>query len=139
MSGDAPRRDAHPTLTPEERRALLREGVERYRAGDFFGAHESWEEVWRSTTPEPKELLQGLIQVAAALYAWRDLGRVDGPRRTLERGLARISSHRGVGLGIDLATVVAGAERWRVWLADGAIGEPPPWPVVDVEDATALR
>lgn len=96
--------------------------------------------MWRSTAPEPRELLQGLIQIAAALYAWRDLGRVDGPRRTLERGLGRLAPHRVTGaLGLDLATLAAGAEAWRGWLADGARGVPPPWPELRVDDSSALR
>lgn len=135
----APRRAVHPELSPPQRRTLLHDGVGRFQAGDFFVAHELWEEVWRSTTPEPRELLQGLIQIAAALYAWRDLGRVDGPRRTLERGLARVERFGDVALGLDLARVLTGARAWRDWLAAGGVGEPPPLPCLVVREPDALR
>ncbi|PYQ54387.1 MAG: hypothetical protein DMF53_29615, partial [Acidobacteria bacterium] len=57
----------HPEISQEERERLFRVGIDLVNRGQFFAAHEAWEEIWRSTTPEPRGLFQGLIQVAAAL------------------------------------------------------------------------
>src|SRR6185503_690713 len=75
----------HPELEPEERRLLLLRGVELFNAARFYEAHEVWEEVWRSTTPEPKDLLQGLIQVAVGMVHHRDRGRPAVARRVLAK------------------------------------------------------
>src|ERR1700678_4440981 len=46
----------------------LAEGLRRYRAGEFFAAHEEWESVWLGAQEPEKMFLQGLIQVTAAFH-----------------------------------------------------------------------
>jgi len=41
-------------------------GLEEFRAGRFFEAHEEWELLWKNSTGDDKLFLQGLIQLAAA-------------------------------------------------------------------------
>jgi predicted metal-dependent hydrolase len=123
----------HPVLTAEERRSLLRRGLDQLHGGDFFAAHETWEEVWRSTTPEPKTLLQGLIQVAAALHQIRDLHRREGPRRTLAKARRNLESYAPMALGLDIAGLLRSVETWQEWL-ERREGEPPPAPRVRVVD-----
>lgn len=115
----------HPQLSPHDRKRLLAEGVESFRLGDFYAAHEAWEEVWRSTAPEPKDLLRGLIQIAAGLHLERDLDRPAAALSVLGRGRGHLESHGPTGLGLDLsslATKVAAIERWL------AAGRPDPRP-----------
>ncbi len=115
----------HPHLSPEDRQRLLAEGLESFRHGDFYAAHDAWEEVWRSTTPEPKDLLRGLIQIAAGLHLERDLDRPVAALRVLGRGRGHLETHGPTGLGLDLAalaTKVATIERWL------AAGRPEPRP-----------
>lgn len=127
----------HPVLTAEERRSLLRQGLDQLHGGDFFAAHETWEEVWRSTTPEPKTLLQGLIQVAAALHQIRDLRRREGPRRTLAKAHRNLESYAPMALGLDITSLLRSVETWRDWL-ERREGEPPPAPRVRVVDENAF-
>jgi predicted metal-dependent hydrolase len=127
----------HPVLSPAERRRLLREGIDQLHRGDFFAAHETWEEVWRSTTPEPKTLLQGLIQVAAALHQLHDLKRREGPRRTLAKACRNLEPYAPVALGLDVAELLRSVAAWQVWL-ERREGEEPPWPRVRVVDEGAL-
>jgi predicted metal-dependent hydrolase len=49
-------------------RAQCREGIELFNRAAFFDAHEALEDVWRSAPAADKKFLQGLIQVAVALY-----------------------------------------------------------------------
>lgn len=56
----------------ENETALLEEGLHRFDTGQFWHAHESWEDLWNSlkrrSAPEREILLvQGLIQTAAML------------------------------------------------------------------------
>ena len=127
----------HPVLAAGERRRLLREGIEQLHRGDFFAAHETWEEVWRSTTPEPKTLLQGLIQVAAALHQIHGLHRREGPRGTLAKARRNLEPYAPVALGLDIEGLLRSVAAWQDWL-ESREGEEPPWPRVRVVDEPAL-
>jgi predicted metal-dependent hydrolase len=51
-----------------ERARLMAEGREAFRRGDFYEAHELWEEVWNEVDDPDRTWIQGLIQVATALH-----------------------------------------------------------------------
>lgn len=127
----------HPVLSADERRHLLRQGIDQLHSGAFFAAHETWEEVWRSTTPEPKTLLQGLIQVAAALHQILDLHRRDGPRGTLAKARRNLEPWAPTALGLDVEDLLRSVGAWQAWL-ERADGEPPAPPRVRVVDEEAL-
>ncbi|MDX1383401.1 MAG: DUF309 domain-containing protein [Thermoanaerobaculia bacterium] len=128
--------ELHPDLSGEERRRLLREGVDLFNRHRFFAAHEAFEEVWRSTCPEPRDLWQGLIQVAAGMYHYLERGRPDVARRVLAKGRTRLLGRPPREMGLDVAGVVARVEAWEIWLArtEGAAPSPPSIRVLD-EDA----
>ena|SRR6185295_2336590 len=130
--------ELHPDLSPEARRSLLVEGLEDFRAGRFFAAHEAWEEVWRSTAPEPRDLLQGLIQIAAGLHLERDLGRPEAARRVLARGRLRISPYLPRALGLDLLTLDQAVAEREAWLAAGRPAPEPKVPTLELVDPEAL-
>ena len=97
-----------------------------------------WEEVWRSTEPEPKELLQGLIQVAVGMVHHHDRGRPAVARRVLAKGRRRIEPHAPTALGLDLAALLASVDGWSRWL-EHRDGEPPPPPRLRVARPAELR
>ncbi len=130
-------RDLHPELSPEERKRLIWEGIERFNRRAFFEAHESWEEVWRSTTPEPRDLFQGLIQLAAGMHHFLDRGRPEVARRVLAKGRWRLEGC-AAACGLDLAELLAAVGRWESWLG-AAEGPPPPFPEVRVLDPGAVH
>lgn len=128
------RRVLHPDLSPEERRRLFREGIELFNRGEHFLAHEAWEEIWRSTTPEPRELFQGLVQVAAALHQILDLKRKIGPRNTLAKARSHLEPCAPVLCGLDVAGLLDAMGRWQEWLErDGETPEVPAIRVIDPE------
>lgn len=130
--------DLHPSLSPEERRRLFLEGIDRFNRGEVYAAHDAWEEIWRSTTPEPRDLFQGLVQVAAALHQLLDLGRTIGPRRTFAKARRRLEPLAPVSHGLDLADLLESVGRWQEWLEERE-GERPAAPVIRVVDAEAVR
>lgn len=75
---------------------LLARGAQLFDAGAYWDAHEVWESRWRVTRDESeRQLLQGLIQIAAALHK---LLLADAPlpaARLFAKGLARLAE-RGV-------------------------------------------
>jgi|SRR5580693_4786282 predicted metal-dependent hydrolase len=121
----ASRPSLHPELTAARRAELVAEGAARFNRGEFFAAHESWEEVWRSTTPEPRDLFQGLVQVAAAFHHFADRRRPDVARRVMAKGLRRLAGCGDGGTGLDLERFLAETRRWEAWLADPVPPQPP--------------
>ena len=51
----------------EEDQRIYHEGFRQFNAGDFFEAHEVWEDVWRSAVGKQRLFYQGLIQAAVTL------------------------------------------------------------------------
>lgn len=130
-------RELHPNLTPEERRRLFQEGITLFNRGDFYESHEVWEDIWRSTTPEPRDLFQGLIQVAAAMHQFLDLKRQEAPRRTLAKARRRLEPFVPVSHGLDLGELLERVEAWERWLEERK-GDPPSVPTLRVLDPASI-
>ena len=128
----------HPNLTPEERRRLFLHGIELFNGGRFYDSHEVWEDIWRSTTPEPKNLFQGLIQIAAALHQFLDLHRQEAPGRTLAKARIRLEPFAPIACGLDVAALLEDVRVWEEWLV-AKEGELPAVPVVRVLDFEEVR
>jgi predicted metal-dependent hydrolase len=118
----------HPELTAEQRRRRIAAGSTLFARGEFFAAHEAWEEVWRSTTPDPRDLFQGLVQMAAAFHHLRVRRRPDVARRVIAKARRRLSGVDERGGGIDLRALLAGVDRWQAWLDAGGAGDEPELP-----------
>ena len=131
------RRVLHPTLSPEERRRLFQEGIDLFNRGEFFASHETWEEIWRSTTPEPRELFQGLVQVAAALHQILDLRRKIGPRNTLAKARSHLELYTPAASGLDVASLLESVRQWQEWVERD--GERPAVPAIRVLDPELVR
>lgn len=83
---------------------LLKEGVRLFNRGEFFEAHETWEELWRRKKGAERELIQGLVQMAVALAHARS-GNEIGFRSVMERGLGKAGQRRTYR-GLDVAGLV---------------------------------
>jgi predicted metal-dependent hydrolase len=68
----------------------IRQGQIAFNRGEFFVAHERWEEVWQVLKGTERRAVQGLIQIAAALHHLKE-GRGDPAARLLEKGLMKLS------------------------------------------------
>lgn len=75
----------------EERwRELLAQGRALFNRGEFFVAHERWEEAWHQLEGPERRLVQGLIQIAAGLHHLRQ-GRPRPASGLLAKGLEKLS------------------------------------------------
>jgi hypothetical protein len=84
---------------------LLRLGAERFNRGQFFEAHEAWEEVWLEAARELRNFYQGLIQVAAA-FVHLQRNEYPGTVKLLREGLRKLESYPPVVLGVQLAPFI---------------------------------
>ncbi len=108
-----------PSRADEKRK--FQEGFERFNRGQFFEAHESWEEIWLHAPKHEKPFLQGIIQVAAAFHHYQR-SNSEGCESLLAEGLLKLercsASHGGLALEPLRASV-----RW--WLAELRAGRAP--------------
>ena len=72
---------------------LLERGRAAFNRGEFFEAHEHWEEAWRGLQGDERVFVQGLIQIAAGLHHLQH-ERARPAAGLLGKGLEKIS--RGV-------------------------------------------
>ena len=79
-------------------------GARLFDIGEFFEAHEAWEERWRVATDKvERHFLQGLIQVAAAFHKLLVMKSADAASRLLAKGLAKLDEGPPHFQGIDIA------------------------------------
>lgn len=57
--------------TPQHELELFEEGLRLFNAGEFFEAHEVWEDAWWPAEGEKRLFLQALIQISVAFQHWR--------------------------------------------------------------------
>ena len=96
----------------ERPQALVLKGVEEFNRGEFFAQHETLEAAWRAESRPVRGLYQGILQVGLAFYQI-ERGNWPGAHKMFERGLRRLRSFAPECQGIDVARLIADAERVR--------------------------
>ena len=86
--------------------ALFREGVELFNAGEWFEAHEVWEDAWHLAEGERKRFYQGLIQCAVTLEHARR-GNPRGVRSVMKTALPKFEGLPDVYRGVDVPKLLA--------------------------------
>ncbi|MGO8994519.1 MAG: DUF309 domain-containing protein [Polyangiaceae bacterium] len=101
--------------------AFLR-GARLFDRGEFFQAHEAWEEHWLVETDEgTKRFLQGLIQVAAAFHKLVVVQDAESALRLIAKGLAKLDESAQANVGVSIPAFREGLRRYEVLLAGGRI------------------
>ncbi len=67
----------------------LERGLSLFNEGEFFEAHEVWEDWWRAADATEKLTIQGMIQVTVAMHHYVS-GNLDGARSVMERALRNL-------------------------------------------------
>ena len=100
----------------------LSSGVAFFNEGHFWDAHEQWEELWKDAAGPPRQFLQGLIQLAAALHHLQR-GTLPGAVRLIGEASRRLDpfpdGYLGVRRGLvlqratlDAAAIRSGTDPW---------------------------
>lgn len=124
------RAKAYRPMAAAERTAAVVAGLQAYAEGDFFEAHELMEPAWMGTDdPAERELIQGLIKLAAAdVHGVR--GNPRGVARNLEGArdrLRRVPDGDAIaGVRVDLAGLLEAIDRRLAELAADRPTEPIP-------------
>jgi uncharacterized protein len=96
------------------RDALFDEGLAAYEAGDYYEAHEKWEEIWNDEEDDEHRLfLQALIQIASAMHKLRHDVEPRGALRLLDRALEKTAGLPAEHGGVALGALREGVARFR--------------------------
>jgi hypothetical protein len=80
-------------------------GAALFDRGQYFEAHEAWEERWRQSRDASERLgLQGLIQIAAAFHKWFVMSSPESAQRLLDKGRQKLAAVCWLP-GIDLSAL----------------------------------
>ena len=89
---------------PIENAEAVRSGLDLFNEERYWESHEALESAWRGTTGKEKEILQGLILIAAALVHWQK-NEKDVALSVMKRALDKLAAHSGDYFGIDIAAL----------------------------------
>lgn len=76
-----PRKPQFDNLTLEDERRIYLEGIRHFNAGEFFEAHEVWEEAWNKVLDKRREQFYRAIIRGAVALELLSRGRAVGARQ----------------------------------------------------------
>jgi hypothetical protein len=98
----------------------MEEGRLAFNRGEFYEAHEHWEDVWNEIDDPDRTWVQGLIQVATGLH--KVSGDKRGPARTLlEKALGKLADAPDDFAGYDVGAMKREAAAALALLGDGKL------------------
>ena len=110
----------------EQTRRAIHKGLELFNAGQFWEAHEAWEAAWLVEDGDVRQMLQGLIQVAAGYFKALVQRRPRAAAKLLASGLAKLdpipdslAALRLEPLRRAVATTIDEAHGWERGERDG--------------------
>jgi predicted metal-dependent hydrolase len=84
-------------------------GLELARSGEFFAAHEAFEEAWRACDDDERDFFQGLVHVVVSAYQ-RGRGKPVAAERQRVKAIRRLSAFAPAHRGLDVAALLAKLE-----------------------------
>lgn len=81
--------------------SLFQEGLKHYRVGDYFEAHESWEELWSDYYLMDRKFIQGLIQLSVS-FVHLENGNIKGAKSLLNKSTEKFLEFNGVHRGVAI-------------------------------------
>ncbi|GFO68123.1 hypothetical protein GMLC_17020 [Geomonas limicola] len=105
---------------PENADRELDRAIEEFNRRDWFLCHETLEELWVGASGELRDFYQGFLQLAVALYHWRN-GNFKGALILLRGGCGLLSRVASVFEGVDVTGLRVAAGRLESELL--ALGE----------------
>ena len=110
-------------MDPDERHRLMEAGRAAFNRGEFYEAHEHWEDVWNEVDDPERAWIQGMIQIATGLHKVSQDKRP--PARTLlEKAMAKLADAPEALDGFDLGSMRAEAASALARLQAGELPDP---------------
>ena len=80
---------------------LFEEGKSKYLKGEYFDAHEIWEDLWSDYYLIDRQLIQGLIQLCVSLVHLGN-GNLKGAKSLLKKSIEKFSQFEKTDRSINL-------------------------------------
>lgn len=80
---------------------LFEEGKSKYLRGEYFDAHEIWEDLWSDYYLIDRKLIQGLIQLCVSLVHL-DNGNLKGAKSLLKKSIEKFSQFEKTDRSINI-------------------------------------
>jgi len=71
---------------------LLQDGIIFFNLGQYFEAHEAWEDLWRKTQGPLRFFYQGLVQAAVGLHHLNK-GNLNGSMAQLRKSISKLEQY----------------------------------------------
>ena len=84
-----------------EMEALFQKGLAEYEKGDYFEAHEAWEDLWSDYQLSDRKFIQGLIQLAVS-FVHLGNGNMIGAKNLLKKCENKFSEYTGIHRNINV-------------------------------------
>tara|TARA_B100000900_G_C20285691_1_gene595955 strand:+ start:316 stop:678 length:363 start_codon:yes stop_codon:yes gene_type:complete len=81
--------------------SLFLEGLNYFRTGEYFEAHESWEELWSDFYLRDRRFVQGLIQLSVS-FVHLENNNLKGAKSLLNKCSEKFVEFNGLQRGIDI-------------------------------------
>ena len=92
-----------------EMEILFQKGLSEYEKGDFFEAHEAWEDLWSDYSISDRRFIQGLIQLSVS-FVHLGNGNMVGAKSLLKKCQDKFSDFSGIQRGINLVELTSAIE-----------------------------
>ena len=81
--------------------SLFQKGLVEYEKGDYFEAHEAWEDLWSDYNFSDRKFIQGLIQLAVSFVHMRN-ENLTGAQNLLKKCQQKFSEYNGIHREINV-------------------------------------
>lgn len=92
---------------------LFNKGLNEYSKGDYFEAHESWEDLWSDYNFPDRKFIQGLIQLSVS-FVHLGNNNLIGAKNLLKKCQHKFGDYEGFHRGINIAELKSSIEAVEI-------------------------
>ena len=92
---------------------LFQRGLNEYDKGDYFEAHEAWEDLWSDYNFPDRKFVQGLIQLSVS-FVHLGNGNLTGAKNLLKKCQQKFDDYNGIHREINLSDLKSSIEAVEI-------------------------
>ena len=92
---------------------LFKRGLDEYDKGDYFEAHEAWEDLWSDYNFPDRKFVQGLIQLSVS-FVHLGNGNLTGAKNLLIKCQQKFDDYNGIHREINLSDLKSSIEAVEI-------------------------
>ena len=92
---------------------LFQRGLDEYDKGDYFEAHEAWEDLWSDYNFLDRKFIQGLIQLSVS-FVHLGNGNLTGAKNLLKKCQQKFDDYNGIHRDINLLDLKSSIEAVEI-------------------------